>query len=288
MEILSADSMLVYAGMDIGTAKPSPEERAGIPYHGIDIVSPSDHCSAGAFLRAARQAVRDAADHGRPLLVVGGTGLYFDLLLHGLDDSEPDGTPPDVRARWQAVFEKGGLAALHAEAERLSPGLLARLADPRNPRRVLRALERLDQGLPPLASRPGDAPPDPPFPALDITPETLARRIAERIDRMFADGLLDEVRALRLAHPAWSDTAAKAIGYAEAAAVLDGTLDEAAARELIAARTRRLARRQRTWFRHRALVEWVPGPLDASDIPRAADDVERIWRLHGPHALRLP
>ncbi len=288
MEILSADSMLVYAGMDIGTAKPSVAERAGIPYYGLDLVSPAEHCSACGFLRAAAQAVRDAEAHGFPLLVVGGTGLYFDLLLHGLDACEPDGTPPEIRARWQAVFEEGGLDALRAEAERRSPGLLVRLSDPRNPRRILRALERLDQGLEPLASRDSGAPPDVPFPALDIPQEKLAPRIDARIAEMFAAGLLDEVRAVRRAFPVWSDTAAKAIGYAEAAAVVDGTLDETAARALIAARTRHLARRQRTWFRHKARVEWVPGPLDTADISRAADDVERVWRLHGPHVLRLP
>ena len=288
-EILSADSMLVYAGMDIGTAKPSLRERDGIPYHGIDLVTPAEHCSAGVFLRDAARAAEAAAASGRELLVVGGTGLYFDLLLHGLDRGEPAGTPPDVRARWQAVFERDGLAGLHAEAERRSPGVLAHLADPSNPRRVLRVLERLDQGLPPI---PGRDPPrsgaDAPFPALDIPSPALAHRIEERIDGMFAAGLLDEVAELRRRFPRWSDTAVAAIGYAEAGAVLDGALDEAAARERIAARTRQLAKRQRTWFRNRMNVAWVPGPADAADIPRAADDVERIWSQHGPHPLVLP
>ena len=289
LEILSADSMLVYAGMDIGTAKPSPAEREGIPYHGIDLVSPAEHCSAGVFLRAAARAAMEAAAHGRRLLVVGGTGLYFDLLLHGLDDGERSGTPPEVRARWQRVFTEGGLAALHAEAERRSPGVLARMADPGNPRRVLRVLERLDQGLAPLPERVGIHPDaEAPFPVLGIPAPVLAHRIEKRINAMFDAGLLREVAALRERFPRWSDTAATAIGYAEAAAVLDGTLDEAAARERIAARTRQLAKRQRTWFRNRMNVVWVDGPADAADVPRAADDVERIWRQHGPHPLTLP
>ena len=223
------------------------------------------------------------------LLVVGGTGLYFDLLLHGLDDGERSGTPPEVRARWQRVFTEGGLAALHAEAERRSPGVLARMADPGNPRRVLRVLERLDQGLAPLPERVGIHPDaEAPFPVLGIPAPVLAHRIEKRINAMFDAGLLREVAALRERFPRWSDTAATAIGYAEAAAVLDGTLDEAAARERIAARTRQLAKRQRTWFRNRMNVVWVDGPADAADVPRAADDVERIWRQHGPHPLTLP
>ena len=181
--ILSADSMLVYAGMDVGTAKPSPAERDGIPYAGIDLVSPAEHCSAGVFLRAAARAADEAAAAGRGLLVVGGTGLYFDLLLKGLDDAERDGTPPDVRARWQSLHDSGGLAALHAEAERRCPGILARMVDPRNPRRVQRVLERLDQGLPPLPGRPAaspgtaPAPADIPFPALAFPPDALAARM---------------------------------------------------------------------------------------------------------------
>ena len=289
LEILSADSMLVYAGMDIGTAKPTPAEREGIPYHGIDLVSPAEHCSAGVFLRAAARAAASAAANGRQLLVVGGTGLYFDLLLHGLDEGESDGTPPAVRARWQALFVEGGLAAIHAEAERRSPGVLARMADPENPRRVLRVLERLDQGLAPLPTRePAASGAEPPFPVLGIAAPVLARRIEERIAAMFDAGLLPEVAALRQRFPRWSDTATTAIGYAEAVAVLEGSLDADAARERIAARTRQLAKRQRTWFRNRMNVVWVDGPADAADISRAADDVERIWRQHGPHTLHLP
>ncbi len=287
-DVLSADSMLVYAGMDIGTAKPTPEERRGLVYHGIDLVTPAEPFSAGVFLRAAREAVRETARRGRRLLVVGGTGLYLDLLVHGIDEGEAEGVPPDVRARWQAVFDAGGLETLAREAERRSPGLLERLSDSRNPRRLLRALERMDQGLPPLPSRTGaaDPAPDVPFPALDIPQERLSERIRQRIDGMFAGGLVDEVRALRTAYPAWSSTARAAIGYAEVSALLDGVLDEMSAREQIATRTRRLARRQRTWLRHRAAVEWVPGPVDADDIDRAANDVARIWSKHGPIPLR--
>lgn len=300
MAILSADSMLVYAGMDIGTAKPTPAERAGIPYAGIDLVSPEEHCSAGVFLRAAARAAAEADAAGRPLLVVGGTGLYFDLLLKGLDTAEGDSPPPEVRVRWQTFLDEHGPEALRAEAERRAPGVLARLADPRNPRRVQRVLERLDQGLPPLPGRPApntSEVPSPlprcaaeeiPIPALTFPPGELASRIETRIGEMFVAGLLDEAASLRRRYAALSDTAAAAIGYAEAFAVLDGALDEATARERIAARTRQLAKRQRTWFRHRLCVEWIAGPASDTDIGRAADDVERIWRLHGPHPLRLP
>ena len=290
LELLSADSMLVYRGMDIGTAKPSPAERAGLVYYGLDLVSPAESCSAGIYLRAAEEALRSAAAHNRGLLVVGGTGLYFDLLLHGLDGADQGGVPPEIRARYQALLASGGLAALHAEAERRRPGVLARLADPENPRRVQRVLERLDLGQDPVPHRDAETasgllprgPRPAPFPVLSIDPPLLARRIEERIEAMFDQGLLDEVRALLSAYPKWSPTATAAIGYAEARAVLDGSLTLPAAKERIAARTRQLAKRQRTWFRHRADALWLDGPLSSSDIPRVADAVEKAWRSESP------
>ena len=279
--------MLVYRGMDIGTAKPTPAERSAFRYRGIDLVSPAEPCSAGLYLEAARAALHDAADSDCGLLVVGGTGLYIDLLLHGLSGDGAPPVPADLRARYAALLAEGGPAALRAEAERLRPGVLARLADPENPRRVQRVLERLALGQDPVPTRettgPGLLSPDTPCAVLSIPAAPLAERIARRVDAMFAQGLLNEVRALRQAHPVWSSTASAAIGYAEAAAVLDGALSPDEARERIALRTRQLAKRQRTWFRGRLPdAPRIAAPADEADVPRAADDLERLWQV--PHS----
>jgi len=137
--ILSADAMLVYKGMDIGTAKPSPEERGNIPYYGLDLVSPSEPFSAGRWLDAAREAC--AVTPGRKLIVTGGTGLYIKALTDGLDGS---GVDPEVRLRWRTVFEKEGLAGLQQVLRERAPAAFQTLDNPLNPRRLLRALEHLD------------------------------------------------------------------------------------------------------------------------------------------------
>lgn len=292
-EVLSADSMLVYRGMDIGTAKPTPAERSGIPYHGIDLVDPDQPFSVGAFLDHAREAFAACAARGNRMLVAGGTGLYVRALLRGLDAPSPPDTAS--RSRWADLLAREGVEGLRTELERMAPGVAARMADPRNPRRLVRVLERLQQGLPPLPTpnrvvraheglSPGGAP-LPPLAGLWFEPDALNSRIARRVDAMFADDLLDEVRRLSAAFPVWSETARGAIGYAEALAVLAGDATEAEARECIAIRTRQLAKRQRTWYRHQLPVAWIAGPADDADVGRAAADVAGHWRLHGPHTV---
>jgi tRNA dimethylallyltransferase len=153
-------------------------------------------------------------------------------------------------------------------------------------------LERLEQGIEPLpqpSHTASDAPQQQPLPALHFDVSLLASRIALRVERMLSEGLLEEVRGLLVRFPAWSSTASAAIGYAEALAVLRGEIPISEARERIAARTRQLAKRQRTWYRHRTSVEWIDGPADEADIPRAASAVATHWSLHGPHpVLGLP
>jgi tRNA dimethylallyltransferase len=300
-EILSADSMLIYRGLDIGTAKPTPRERVGIHYHGLDLVDPDQPFSVGAFLEHARAVFADCAARGVRVLVAGGTGLYVRALLHGLDSAPP----ADLARRdyWTARLAADGAEALRSEAEHLCPGILDRMPDARNPRRLIRVLERLEQGADPLPGAPlapvsvnGSSPSSeglgaspcsvtPPLPGLWFEPDVLRRRIAQRVDRMFADGLLDETRRLTAAYPAWSDTARAAIGYAEALAVLSGELTETVARERIAVRTRQLAKRQRTWYRHQLSVGWIDGPVDEADVARAAAEVAAHWREHGPHTV---
>ena len=285
--VLSADSMLVYRGMDVGTAKPTAAERAGVDLRGVDLADPDEPFSAGRWLEAARAAFAEAAAAGRDVIVAGGTGLYASALRHGLDTRE---APPALRAELEALFARGGTGALVARAEALAPGAAAAV-DARNPRRVMRLVEILTSRAegaegPSAAARPPAGRPAASQGAvlvgLDFPPEELAARIERRARAMFDGGLLDEVRALLARFPAFErSTAGAGIGYAEALGVLRGALpvEEAVART--AARTRRLAKKQRTWWRHQARVEWVRGPADEADVARAADDVLALWRKHG-------
>lgn len=243
--ILSADAMLVYEGMNIGTAKPTPAERAGVPYFGLDCVTPAQPFSVADWLPHAQAAQAQAAQSGRPLFVTGGTGLYFTALLRGLDPTPPRNP------------------ALTAELEALPlPALQARLAahhvtlpDLSNPRRLIRALEILESGAP-LPSSWLSAQ-KPPLLALTWARPHLHERIAQRVDQMFAQGLLAETEHLLARHPQWSRTAAQAIGYAEAIACLKGRLTREQAREQIIIRTRQLARRQETYLRHQFAISWL-------------------------------
>ncbi|NLG02155.1 MAG: tRNA (adenosine(37)-N6)-dimethylallyltransferase MiaA [Lentisphaerae bacterium] len=279
--ILSADAMLVYRGMDIGTAKPPPAERGGVPYFGIDLVSPAEPFSTGLWLADARRALLSAAPD---LIVAGGTGLYLKALTDGLDGSACD---PDARARWQALYAAEGLDALRRALEARAPGALDGLADPANPRRLIRALEHLDaHGTLPVRRRHSDGD-TPPIPALRLPREQLHARIARRVDAMFAAGLIDEVRALQDTVPAWSETARHAIGYAEVRALLAGEITRAQAADRIAARTRQLAKRQETWLRHQARVVWID--ITDDDPPDAvARRVAETWRLYGPSPVVRP
>ncbi len=247
--ILSADAMLVYRGMDIGTAKPSPEERARVPYGGVDCVTPAEDFSVAAWLAAAERFQQTHAD--KPLFVTGGTGLYFTALLRGLDPL-PAGDPT-LRAELEAL----PLAELQARVQ--AHGLT--LPDMANPRRLVRALEIIHLGGLDQLLRRVTMPP-PPILALAPARPLLHTRIAQRVERMYADGLLDETAELRRAYPHWSRTARQAIGYAEAIDVLDGRATESEAKERTVIRTRQLARRQETYLRHQFAVEWIEVAAD--------------------------
>lgn len=246
VEIVCCDSMQVYRGMDVGTAKASPAERAATPHHCLDLVQPWEPYSAAGYQRDARIAIGAIAERGSVALFVGGTGLY---LRAALDDVSLDDAPPDPERRTH--LESLPEADLVAELQRLDPARAARV-DLANPRRVLRAVEiALDRG--PAAA------PDPSWAARAGRPVSLAviapadraelyRRIDERIDAMLAAGWLDEVGDLLAEPRGMSRTAASAIGYAELAEVVRG---EAALEDAVVAirrRTRSYARRQFTWF----------------------------------------
>ncbi len=256
-EIVSVDSMQVYRGMDIGTAKPSAAERAEIPHHLIDLADPAEEVTVVRFAEEARRALDAiAARHGRALLV-GGTGLYLRAVVDRLD---PPGQWPAIRAELEADPD---LPGLYARLQRLDPTAAARI-EPRNRRRVVRALEVcLGSGRPFSSFGPGlDA-----YPAVDVVQvglrvprDVLAGRIAERVRSMLDAGLLEEVRTLRQHPGGLSRTARQALGYKELLDHVEGrsSLDEAV--ELIIARTRRFAARQERWFRRDPRIHWVDVP----------------------------
>jgi tRNA dimethylallyltransferase len=278
-DVLSADSMLVYRGLDIGTAKPDAAMRREVRYWGVDVADPGESFSAGRFRDVALEAFRAAEAAGRPLLVVGGTGLYIKALTHGLTPTSPP--DPASRARWERLFREEGVAGLQRALRARSDQAFRAVADPGNPRRLIRALERLADGI--VESSPAWAPPDagPAMPGLVLPRPLLHARIEARVRRMYADGLLDEVRRL-LDSGMWPGrTACQAIGYTEAAAVIRGEwgLEDAVA--ATAAATRRLAKRQMTWFRRQARVAWIEVD-EGMTADQVADAVGRVWDANGP------
>jgi len=278
--ILSADSMLVYRGMDIGTAKPNAAERAEFSYGGLDLADPDEAFSVGDWLSAARAFADRCATAGRPLLVAGGTGLYVRCLLLGL--ARELAPAPEHRAQAAAIAAAGGLPALQAWLRARAPARWAALADPANPRRVQRAVEQALAGLP--------EPPRghalailPPVVGLRRAPADLAERIARRTDDMFARGLPEEARRLREQFPGWTAAARRAIGYMEALDGLDGRMDPTAAPARTTLRTRQYAKRQMTFFRTQLRVDWVEATgRTAADI---ADEVAARWKDYG--SIRL-
>lgn len=281
MGILSADSMVVYRGLDLGTAKPTPAERGELPYWGVDCVNPDEEFSAGKYMQVARGALADAERQKRSVLVAGGTGLYVQCLLHGLRAEVA--VDAVRRAHLDALLAERGVPGLQEELARMDPARLRALKDPLNPRRLLRALELAGQPTVQPAWNRASAPP---LVGLRRTQADLEDRMRRRVDAMFTAGLIAEARALRERYSAFSATASQAIGYAEAWAVLDGRQTESQARDSTFQRTRRLAKRQMTWFRHQATMLWIDVTPDmtTSDIAAA---VRAHWTDHGPTPLVL-
>lgn len=264
-EIVSVDSMQVYRGLDIGTAKPTQAERAEIRHHLLDLVEPEDDFSVADFQRAARAALDDIAGRGRRAIVVGGTGLYVRAVLDGL---ELPGQFPDARARVESELD---VAVLHTQLAALDPAAAARTTST-NRRRIVRALEvTIGSGRPFSSFGPGlDQYPESSIVqvGVDVPLDELDRRIEVRVQSMLEAGLLDEVRALRGRN--LSRTAGFALGYREVLEHLDGerTLDDAMAETV--RRTRRLARRQLRWFRRDPRIQWVAVPQAAAVVTSLA------------------
>jgi tRNA dimethylallyltransferase len=267
-EVVNADSMQLYQGMDIGTAKLPVAERAGVPHHLLDIWPVSMAASVSEYQRLARAAVADIHDRGRMPLLVGGSGLYVRAVL---DDLEFPGTDPELRSSLEQEMAQAGPAALHAELARLDPAAAAAIL-PGNGRRIVRALEvvRLS-GRPFSATLPSY---ESIYSAVQVGVELpraeLDARIAARVDRMWQQGLVAEVRGLLAAGLAGSRTASRALGYAQVLGYLAGDWSEQQARDQTVLATRRFVRRQESWFRRDPRVSWIPGGGGAADRALAA------------------
>jgi tRNA dimethylallyltransferase len=245
LEIITADAMQVYQGMDIGTAKPDAAERARHPHHLLDLVTPAEPFSVASWVRAAGQAIAEVLDRGNLPLVAGGTGFYIRALTEGLP-TVPAADPAVQQPLWERL-EREGLDVLAGELEAAAP--LDAVRAQRNPRRVIRSLEVLQRtGRPPSAFR--NAPPAFSYSKVVLLPpvEQLRKRIRERTGRMFAAGLVAEVAALLEEYPQQL-TATQAIGYKEVVAHLQGGATLAEAELAVRQATLRYARRQLTWFR---------------------------------------
>jgi tRNA dimethylallyltransferase len=262
-EVVNADSMQLYRGMDIGTAKLTVAERAGVPHHVLDIWDVRETAAVAEYQVRARAAIDDIASRGHVPLLVGGSGLYIRAVLEEFDFP---GTSPAVRARLDAEMSDVGPAALHARLASLDPAAAAAIL-PSNGRRIVRALEVVEiTGRPFTASLPA---PTPYYDSVQIGVDrdtaALDQRIADRVAQMWAAGLVEEARGLDGLRE--GRTASRALGYQQALAQIDGLLTADEARADTVRGTRRFVRRQRTWFRRDPRIHW----LDAAAPTLVAD-----------------
>jgi tRNA dimethylallyltransferase len=275
-EVVNADSMQLYRGMDIGTAKPDLAEREGVPHHVLDVWHVREPASVAEYRRLARAEIDRLRAAGTTPLLVGGSGLYVRAVLDELDFP---GTDPAVRARLEKELATLGAPALHARLAEVDAAAAAAVL-PSNGRRIVRALEVVElTGGPFRATLPE---PRAHYPAvvvgLDRDPAELDERVAERVDRMWQRGFVDEVAALADDGLREGPTASRALGYAQVLAQLDGELGAEEARERTVTATRRFVRRQRSWFRRDPAVTWMdaarPDLLDAVTAGIAARTID--------------
>ena len=251
-EVVNADAFQLYRGMDIGTAKLSVAERRGVVHHQLDVLDVEEDSTVAAYQGSARADLADVARRGKRAVVVGGSGLYVRALLDELDFP---GTDPEVRARLEERAERHGTAAVFDELARRDPAAAQRIG-PRNTRRLVRALEVIEiTGEPYSASLPTERYAVPAVQlGLELERPVLDERIGARVDRMWDAGLVGEVARLA---PRLGRTAARAVGYAELLAHLHGESSEDEARAAVAGNTRRLVRRQQSWFRRDPRITWL-------------------------------
>ena len=279
-EIINADSMQIYKNLDVGTAKPSAEERQGIPHYLLDFLSPETPYSVADFTAAADPLIQDITARGRLPLVVGGTGLYITSLLSGMAFA-PEKTDPAIRARLQARADTEGGAALYAELQRIDPDYAAQV-HPNNLPRVIRALELFEATGRRMSDQRREArPAEAPYHALCLCltcrdRAVLYSRIDRRVDEMVENGVLDEARQVYDHRDAYR-TAAQAIGYKEFFPYFEGTANLTECTERLKQATRNYAKRQLTWFRRQNDAVWLY--LDEEDVTEHACTLVRAF-LH--------
>jgi tRNA dimethylallyltransferase len=267
-EVVNADAMQLYRGMDVGTAKLPPAERRGVPHHLLDVLDVTDEASVAAYQRDARAALVEIAARGGLPVLAGGSGLYVRAVLERLEIPPTDAA---VRARLEGELAAVGPGALHQRLAAVDPVAAASIL-PTNGRRVVRALEVVELTGRPFSAtlpEPGAAPAVPSVQlGLRLERPELDARIDARVDRMWAAGLVAETRALVDRGLREGRTASRALGYAQVLRCLAGEWDEAEARADTKAATRRFARRQETWFRRDRGIVWLPA--DAPDLRERA------------------
>jgi tRNA dimethylallyltransferase len=262
-EVVSADAYQVYRGMDIGTAKITPAERAGVPHHLLDVLDVTQTATVAEFQQLARSAIDDCLRRQVVPVLAGGSALYVRAIL---DEFEFPGTDPELRARLEQQLSEHGSGVLHQRLAERDPAAAAQIL-PSNGRRIVRALEVIEiTGAPYAATLPGHTSiyPGAVQLGLDVPRPELDERIGRRVDRMFEQGFVDEVRGLIDQGLLDGRTANRALGYPQVIALLRGELSEAEAREQTAQATRRFARRQDSWFRKDPRIVWLP--YDAPDL----------------------
>ena len=276
LEIVSVDSALVYRDMNIGTAKPDAATLSRAPHHLLDIRDPTESYSAAAFCADAQRLMADITARGKVPLLVGGTMLYFRALLQGLDDLPR--ADPALRKKREIEAASRGWPALHVELAQVDPVTAQRLS-PNDSQRIGRALEIYQLTGKPMSALLDQAQTALPYRVLQLAlipsdRAVLHQRIATRFDTMLAEGLLDEVEALRKIYALTSDLPAmRAVGYRQAWAYLDGAIDRAGLREQGLAATRQLAKRQLTWLRSwpgAVVLDALADDLDAQAFDRVA------------------
>lgn len=257
-EVVNADAMQLYRGMDIGTAKATPRERRGVPHHLLDVLEVTETASVAAYQRDARARIESLLARGVVPVLVGGSGLYVQAVL---DDLRFPGTDPAVRADLEQLARRHGTAALYERLTKADPAAAAAIL-PSNTRRIVRALEVIE-----LTGRPFSANLPTPGPArygtvligVDRDVAELDDRVRRRVRHMFSAGLVDEVRALEAKGLRQGRTASRALGYQQVLRALDAGADFEQAEERTVVATRRFVRRQRSWFRRDDRIAWFDG-----------------------------
>ena len=246
-EVISADSAQIYSGMDIGTAKPTPQEQGGIPHHMLSIVDPSEAFSVVDYVNMAKKALLSIKEKGKHAIICGGTGLYIESLF----TQRSHGAPPDpaFRAEMAQYAAQNGGEALHKLLAHKDPASAAAIPF-QDTRRVIRALEIYTATNKPMERRPPEKLPVPVF-VLDMPPENLTPRLETRVDTMLAAGLRDEVQSLLNKKIPWNSSALSAVGYRQWQPYFAGEASIETVRENIITATRQYAKRQRTWIRGR-------------------------------------